>query len=243
MRGDNYLPGGTGLQYLSGINEPITVEEELLSLPECEARLRAALGPRAPTLITLKRWSAGGRLNVAKVSDERGRPRYRYVDVEGVARERAQQSTATRAREERLKAAAKAGGQDRVLIVDRRDLEALSNLFTVELEKLGGQLVDQIRSGIAEKVLTDVVREAVASATAALGKDLAAAIASVEAIRRSLMLKYDAETAMLRGRIDELKAENERLKRDAAGALDAQRVSAQLNKIIDKLGEIQNPPT
>jgi len=217
------------------------MEEELLSLPECEVRLRGAIGAHAPTLITLKRWSAGGRLDEAKVRDHRGRPRYRYSRVEEVARARAAQSTSTHARAERLKAAGRAG-QRGVLMVDTRDLEALKNVVTLQLEELGGQLVEQVRAGISEKVLTDVVSKAVAGAMEQLSKDITATVASVDAIRKSLMLKYDAEVAMLRGRIDELKAENERLKASASGSLDAQRVYAQLNRVLDKLGALQNPP-
>lgn len=221
------------------------MDDELLSLPECQARLRASVGPHAPTLITLKRWSASGKLDAAKVQSGRARPRYRYGDVEEVARKHAARSTSARARDHRVKAAARAGvagqGENAVLIVDRGDLDALKSAVGEQLAKLGGGLMEEVKAGIADKILGEVVAQAMTAAMSRLTKDIVETVASVEVIRRTLMLKYDSETAMLRARNEELKAENDRLKR-AAVDLDAQRISAQLNKIIDRLGVIHNPP-
>lgn len=51
------------------------------SLSECATLIGNILGEKAPAYITLKRWSASGRLDSAKIDSVHGRPRYLPVKI------------------------------------------------------------------------------------------------------------------------------------------------------------------
>lgn len=176
----------------------------------------------APALITLKRWSASGLLDEAKIiPDGALRAKYRYDHVLIVAK-----------RYTRIKP-----------IVQHRTLEPITLKSELPLGVLGltelemppvksqeeGRAVDteKLSKSIADE-LSPMIEKSVAS----IQKQMLDGLANLDATRKSLMLKYDAELHYLRERVAHLTSENRRLSMDV---VDASKLNIRLSKIQESI--------
>jgi len=214
--------------------------EELLSLPECGARLKAAMGVQAPALVTLKRWSSDGKLKGAKVEARNGRHRYRFDVVQQMAMAAVQDSTSPHAKKDRMRSAEKAGVASTAiaganpLILHADDLEQLKAYLGALLCERTEAMLAELKKSLEEKALSSAISDAVETAMARISKQVTDGLKTLEATRVAMMLKYDSVDAMRKDKVDALAAENEKLRRDA-NSLDVQRIASTLRQILDQL--------
>lgn len=199
-----------------------------LTLVECASRLKDDLGDQAPALITLKRWSAGKQLNKAKYISKsttagvKSRPKYHYdkvLDValgsRGLSSLPVKQVVLTPA----IPKASEASTQATV------DMVNPTNLNVNDLSELSDTIISRLKPHLDALVLKALEQS---------HKDVTNAINNVESVRRTLMLKYDAQVDALRNKCDELVAENRKLKSEV---MDANRVSSQLARLNDRIDQ------
>lgn len=214
---------------------------EQLSLTECHLRLKASLGDRAPSEITLKKWSSKGKLDDARIEQgPRKRPLFNYEAVYQHALSFASSSTNTGATRQRHRDAAKAGAKDArvgaIAALDDVDLAQILGCIRLEsqtsVDRISSRLVGELRDGMAEAIRCEVQSQ-VSAITAGLTK----AIGDVGDIRRHLMTKYDAETTSLRQEISALR-EKDRL-RDPIG-MSPERTAIALSRLTDQVAGLQD---
>ena len=195
------------------------------SLPEIWKRLSAELGDRCPALITLKRWSAQGRIG-AGGETTRGRKRYSYAEVrEAALKEYSKQMRVTPGG----RLAITANGSRA-----RRGAEA----GLAEIERKVQAAVDAGVAGLATKIervlRNDVLADAVARGVAQITAEVTEGLKGMEVSRKAMMLKYDGVDSLLRAKIAALEEENGRLKAQGMN-IDLQRLNATLRQLLDKL--------
>ena len=221
--------------------------EELLSLPECSARLKAAMGAQAPALVTLKRWSSDGKLKKAKVEARNGRHRYRFEVVRLVAMSAVQESTSTHAKRDRIRSAEKAGVAStdtagaNPLILHADDLESLKAYLGGLMQDSMRVMLRDLKAALEEKAISGAVSGAVETAMGRISTQLTDGLKTLEATRVSMMLKYDSVDALRRDKVDTLTEERDRLRKDAT-SLDAHKVAATLSQMMDILRSLAARP-
>lgn len=212
-----------------------TGEPRLATLQECALLLDKDETVQAPKLITLKRWSASGQLDSAKVIPSgSSRPKFNYAEVLIVAR-RNQKALKTRS--------SPTGRSAHVLQRDQR--EPLSPAFQRRIEPLQAPHTSNAPLHLDElSVVGDVDMNALARAVAAQMKPLVTesleavqqqmlnGLANLDAVRKMMMLRYDTELHSTKERLAALTAENATLKE---AVMDAARLNMQLRKINEKL--------
>jgi hypothetical protein len=196
---------------------------EPISLTECALRLRAELGDAAPALVTLKRWSAAGHLDTAKhLARHASRARYQFPIVLQIAKSKRD------TRQEPPAATSADAGEGREL-GRGVDPDALVSLEAM-IDRSVRAAVDAARPPSTQEAIDGAVSRALDQVLA----KMAAPLANLEAARRMLMSKYDAEANLLRQRIEELQLENQRLKLRASD-VDAGKMNSLLQRILDRL--------
>lgn len=185
-----------------------------LTLSECARKLADDLGDRAPAEITLKRWRKDGLLNKAlrKPTDGGVRPLFDYDQVLAVVSTR---SLANRPKPG-MNAAARPGR---------------SQASDVDLATMVEKVV--------RKVLLETSTPSRPSqdAQGAGAEEIKRAVDGLDAARRQLMLKYDSELNMLRGRLNDAQAA---LQKASVAPLDAARITSRLDEINSKLSSMAN---
>jgi hypothetical protein len=193
-----------------------------ISLSECHRRLIAEMGDQAPAAITLKRWKRDGRLEKAIVrSTERGAggygaeksggrtARFRFAEVLKIARGA---SLATRPQIKAVRRAASVSSAD--------------GLSSEVVAQLGKTFSDQVGAQVSAAL------KAWAPSASEAGEGhraLLAAATNLEATRRQLMIKYDAEITALKERVAQLVTQ--------VRGVDA--IPLELGKLNLRLGELK----
>lgn len=206
----------------------MTVILVTLSLQDCAIRLREDLAHQAPALITLKRWSASGALDKAKVVSEGGtRPKYKYSVVLDIAK-----NTFRRKPSEPRKPS-HAGIPLPTHSARRLEAFTTSNPVQTRVEPVVdiNTIADTVNLNHLSKAVADELKPILAQALQVVQKQMLDGLANLDATRKSLMLRYDTEIHTMRERMTEVLAENKRL---SAQALDAARINGQLARLNDK---------
>lgn len=207
----------------------------LLSLADCATRLRAAsdLGARAPAHITLKRWSAAGVLEAAVVREEGKRPLYDLALVRDIAlaqmAERWVPQLDFEAAEGQAAAAPAPATQT-----------SKAEVVAAEPSSAGGPTIEDLadrvdRIAASQDALRQEMTAAIQQALEQSAR-LAAAAENLEATRRSLMVRTDAEITSLRSQL------NLALQRGGAGGGDVvavAKLTTVLNRVEDLLRDRQ----
>jgi len=206
-------------------------DRDQLTLQECAARLHAEvhLGGPAPSLITLKRWSAAGLLDKAKaVPAGSVRAKYQYARVRNLVKAKIQRNRRSQAAGKRAasgKSAARGAEPSRVDDADQdHEPNETSQLIKVDLEQL-------------TSVVTAELSKITQTALAVSRQQIMDGLANLDATRKMLMQRYDAEFHLLRSRVEELTAENKRLRAEA-GDLDGARIVSSLNHIRNNVATL-----
>ena len=187
-----------------------------VSLNICAERLRAAdaLGDQAPAHITLKRWSADGKLASAVIRHGKRK----LYDPQQVLR------IAVQAQKGRVTHEG-AGSQVAVTALPSSSPDSSASQPRNEGVPADRVLLDRIALGI--EGLRDEFMNRLAS--------IENGLSNLEATRRLLMTKYDAEATLLRGRVASLE-------RDASAAqgstpsVDVAKLNMLLSRVSDQLG-------
>lgn len=234
-----------------------------LSLPECAERLRREQDLHVPALITLRRWSADGVLDAARIYPptqraKRGRaaapraprPRYDYGKVLQFVR--TQQATLQRypvtamqpgpERQAASEGQAISGRQrtDRDLLdpASRRSEPAPvptpATGAPAAPEAVDADKLAQACAAATAAAINEQLQPMVKAALEQLQRQLVAAMDNIEATRRTLMVKYDAELHSAKAHIAELQAQNAAL-RAAASPVDTARLVSLMSRVADRL--------
>lgn len=208
----------TEFEYHPIIDTQMTEHIPPLTLQECADRLRLDLKLQAPALVTLKRWSASGLLDVAKtVPDGAARAKYSYPMVLQVARK----NTRSRA-PSRSPARLDASSAHRPIAAARpevRSSDAPKSTVEIDLAHLS-------------KAVAAELAPIMSQALVATQKQVLDGLANLDATRKSLMLRYDAEVHSLRDTVVALRLEQKRL---SAEAVDVGRLNVQLSRLTDRI--------
>lgn len=213
-------------------------EELLLSLPECHQRLTVLMGETAPAIVTLKKWSSRGKLKTAKVQEGRSRPRYRFSVVRKLAEQSVAKQQALKLQQDQARAASKRPAVPRPARKAAVDLAPLLDSLRTELGTAAAAIQTAVRQELAEKALSSALQDAVSRELTKVSGEVLSAIHVIDSIKRHLMNKYDAEVTALKERVRELERENATL-REQSRSLDAQRVNANLTRILEKIDTLQ----
>ncbi|MDL5034340.1 hypothetical protein QRD43_20730 [Pelomonas sp. APW6] len=193
----------------------------MLSLLDCSNRLREELGEIAPAYITLKRWSAAGRLKEARDQLPGRRPLYDYAAVRNLVCRAHLPSpglAATQASPSAQEAAAPVAGEKQ-----HGNLEQLL-IRLVESQEAQAAAVIELRESIAP-----FMRHAAS---------MARAVEQLDAVRKMLMTSKDAEITSARQRLELAQKEIARLT-DLANPVSQARMHALLVRVEDALRGIQ----
>lgn len=214
-----------------------------LSLQECSDLLQKEV-PSAPALVTLKRWSAGGILDGAKMyPDGATRPKYNYEVVLKIVKKHISINapTAPTAKKGVVQIQDSSAPAVSLSVSTGDDVTPTQSLAqmvppTPVAAPLfnEGALVEAIK-----ELINAELRPILSDAIAQSQKQMIDGLTNLDSIRKILMVKYDAEIHSLRTRLNEVLAENERLKESSSG-LNAERINAHLGRISMKLDSISN---
>lgn len=218
--------------------------ETVGSLPECLAFLRQRMH-EPPALVTLKKWSGNGVLDDAKRSlpaeirghvaasgrgrsrKSKGRVRYSLNGVLEIAEQRLSFTRNNGAQAPTASAARPAASTDDVQdLLGPEGVDALcarlSKSFVEAMSAHAAQIPPSPTSvsSLASPELTSLIERTVD------------AIASLEATRRAMMVKYDAELQMWKQRCADLQTQVTAL-RAKASDLDVMKTNVLLNNILD----------
>ncbi len=208
----------------------------ILTLPECHKHLEADLHTDVPSLITLKRWSAGGQLDAAKRLGNGTRHKYAYDQILRLARA-AQVKAQKRAQTKRALRTQSTSGQ----ATDSPAAHNQPSSPQLAAPALNADVLQLDANEISRKVIEDLtpaLSSLLQQAVTASNKQMIDAISSLDAARRSLMLKYDSQVEALRTRNEELVAEIKRLRPDA---MDQTRANALMMRIVERLDRLERP--
>lgn len=234
------------------------VAEPLLSLEECRARLEGELGKSTPALVTLKRWSGAGLLDAAKVvPPDAKRARYLYSKLLERARELSRRPVEATAGPAPAQSAAMPkseaqASQDAAMLQPLTIPSLLAPPVSTPAkasdvlgQEIAAHVLEALRPVVSDAVrpvLAEVLQPLVAQALAATQKQLVDAVNSVDAIRKSLMLRYDAEVHNLRDQVATLKQEIERLRAQPNSTIDIARVNTHLSRLNEKIDTLLAGP-
>lgn len=194
-----------------------TSRTDVCSLKEVCRRLQDDLGDSAPAEITIKRWSASGRLKTAEVRiGGTPRPRWRYSVVLRIVRSSFAKADA--------------------------DVEPLPASSRPPAAGPSDGLRPEHITEIVHQAIADALRRLPSPAPAvatAMHPEVQQAVANLAAAQRALMLKYDSEINQLRQRLAETQ---EQLKAARNGALDLMRLNGNLSAVAARLDALLARP-
>lgn len=203
----------------------IEIPEQALTLPECHKRLVADMGANnAPSMPTLKRWSASGRLDSYKKSGEGQRPKFQYDGLLSASKQ-FHVKVSNRVRVGRPKTPSIASNAD-----STGTSKSIVRLDQTHVPPGTDEIASAVILGL-QPLIEDFLTKAASSAQ----KQMNEAIHALEGVRRSLMLKYDSQNETLRSRNEELNAELRKLKSES---MDLMRHNAVLSRIAEKLDRL-----
>lgn len=146
------------------------------------------------------------------------RAKYNYAKVLGIVSAKVRGRTARPIKKRTTPAPAQeAPARSLPAAVSAIDLDALSRSVTA--------------------AVTDALKPVVAAALGAAQKQVLDGLATLDATRKSLMLRYDSELHALRTRVGELSQENQKLKSQTT-ELDGARISTELTRVRGRLDNI-----
>lgn len=215
----SFIDKDTEIEYHANTDTQMTEQTLPLTLQECADRLRRDLKLQAPALVTLKRWSASGLLDAAKtVPDGAARAKYSYSMVLQVARK----NTRGRVPSGGAVIRSESTPAHRPADVARHDVRSPdSPKSTVEVDL-----------ALLSKAIAAELAPIMTQALAAAQKQMFDGLANLDATRKSLMLRYDAEVHGLRDTVASLRLEQKRL---SVEAVDVGRLNQQLSRLTDRI--------
>ncbi len=194
-----------------------TRQPELLSLADCHRRLLDDPSVvQAPSYVVLKRWSAAGLLDSARLRQpgER-RERYAYGKVRALVHKR------------------KGEAVPEAPVPDRTGTKPATPLSPVgdSVPPVPPDATDASTEGAgpALALLTNLVQGLIETADA-----IASELADLRHMRHTLMTKYDAEAALLRERDSLQRAELSRLRQDTS-TVDVAKLQMTLQQLLQRL--------
>ncbi|TXI24184.1 MAG: hypothetical protein E6Q67_02915 [Roseateles sp.] len=193
----------------------------MLSLMDCSHRLREEFGEGAPAYVTLKRWSAAGRLKDATDQLPGRRPLYDYAAVRNLVSQAHSPSRGLAATP-----VSPSAEESAVPVAGARqhgDLEQLLRRL-VESQEAQAAAVNELRETIAP-----FMRHAIG---------MASAVEQLDAVRKMLMRSSDAEITSARQRLELAQKEIARLT-DLANPVSQARTLALLGRVEEALRGIQ----
>ena len=200
-----------------------------MSLRQCASELRRAerLGTAAPAYITLKRWSAAGRLASAVSPGSGTRALYVLDEVLRISRVAHEERRAPAANDD-----AGPGDAPCPLADARRHDHANRSRGTDAPDAWSRASLDQIM----ESLLAEVAR-VVADSQSSISSRLQAienGLSNLDATRRMLMNKYDDAATELRARVVLLDRENAAL-RGAPAVIEVTKLNVLLSRVAERL--------
>jgi len=203
--------------------------QHLMSLRRCASELRRSerLGTGAPAYITLKRWSAAGRLASAVKPGTGTRPLYALDEVLRISRSAHEGRHASAANDDAMpgeKSVPPANAPHHDDANGNRVSDAPEPRLTASQDPAVAPLLAQIASVLAD------VRSSNSSRLQAIENGLS----NLEATRRMLMMKYDAEAHALKARVAELERENAAL-RGATTVVEVSKLNVLLSRVAERL--------
>lgn len=216
-------------------------ETRQLPLRECARRLAepTCLGEAAPAYVTLKRWASEGRLKAAQVSvTGAAHPKYQLDQLVLVAKRWSGKNNAQH------RVASRSEARSTPLNLARRE-ESNAKHASKPREPLHRAVQPPVSPGETEFALGQLKQiqatlSEIQTALTTVGQQdsrIANGLSNLDAARKQLMGKYDAEATSLKARVAELVAENAHLRQmhtpiDAAkNNMLLARVSAQLTTL------------
>ena len=228
------------------VNRPVnptvqTIKDNHLSLNDCHQLLIEELGNAAPSLITLKRWSASGILDGAKAVGQGAiRAKYKVGTVFQIVKDTFHPSLHARqighsAHLDRTSITLSDAQQEGDNNADDRLNHAGANGPPTG-PQMGASIANAsvIDADQIKRILEPLVEEALRKTQSELNR----AILQVDDIRKTLMIRYDNELHALKNKVVELTAENARLKNASASSSDNTKILIQLSRISDTVNEI-----
>lgn len=197
----------------------------MLSLMDCSNRLREEIGEVAPAYITLKRWSAAGRLDEAMDRLPGRRPLYDYAIVRNLV---------GRFLGARLSPSTTPGPADPASVAAEESPQEVNGLQRGELELLLRRLVEsQEAQAAAIAELRDSITPLMRHATS-----MASAVEQLDAVRKMLMRTSDAEITSARQRLEQAQKEITRLA-ELANPVSQARTLSLLGRVEELLRSAQ----
>jgi hypothetical protein len=188
------------------------IEDTPISLAECHRRLVAEMGDQAPAEITLRRMKKDGRLKraIAKGTGHRT-ARYYFLEVYKIAQ------------------GISLANRPAPLAPSRRARRAeVGELSAAALAHISQMFAQQMSHAL--KAAAGSAGQGAQSADGA--REIKAAVDNLEATRKMLMLRYDAELTSLKARNAQLEAD---LRLAQSTSLDASRLTQRLGAVISLL--------
>lgn len=215
-----------------------------LSMPQARQRLVSRFGPKAPSMATLKRWSAAGALAHCQVkATPGGRPSYDLGRLErfvvGWLAKHAEPAPVGGRPGPGARSEPAPAGQDQQMVraALAPDLERLRADLLGEMREMVRELIRDMTPADPGAAQSPRPRDASGSDGAVVSDQLLQAIKTLEASRRALMLKYDAEVQGLRSRADAAEAALAHARAQAA-PLEATRLATALTRISHTVDHI-----
>jgi hypothetical protein len=205
--------------------------ESALPLKRCQELFAQRIGPLAPSYPTLKRWAAAGKLETARAPKGEGASRYLprklahlMLSDDPVRYAALREAISPRARERRGHAKPHASPH---LNDEPTSVSAAQSMQVADAARALAEIVPQLIQ--ATTALTELSRSIVTRL-----ERVEAGVANLEATRRMLMMKADAETTAWRRRA-ELAEQQLAESRQQASPVDSLRVSRLLSQIEEHL--------
>lgn len=202
-----------------------------LSLRACQSALSGRLGPLAPSYPTLKRWAAAGRLVRALAPKGEGAGRYHLDRLIKILLDIDPQRYAGLAPRADASTEDQAVGAPPATATHRPAMARPGEPIRHPAASDASEHLPALRRAV-EQVASDLAR--LAEGLEARLERLEAGVANLEATRRMLMNKTDAELTAWRRRAESAEAQLAEVKRQA-GQVDVLRISRLLAQVEEHL--------
>lgn len=209
------------------------------SLTQSHELAQERFGKETPSLITLKRWSASGRLDQAKTDSIGGsKPKYKLPVLFEIIEKSIQnkQGRVVNGLVSERYVAKEVPNADKVFANDKKT-DATNSAQTLSNHEHFDEAINKLKDEIIKSIRTEI-KTLIQQALESVQSDMLKSINQIDDIRKTLMTRYDNEAYALRTKINDLEEANLRLKNST---MESSKISIQLSRIMDSIGQLRQP--